>query len=198
MNLSKLFVLFLMLCSSGLVANTSKVSVARSSIGWYGSKVVGGSHEGMLKIKSGEVKFNGKKVPQSAMIVVDMKSMTNTDLTDKKWNKKLVGHLKSDDFFSTEKHPEATIKAKSFKLIGKNEYQVDGSLTIKGIEKPINFSAVALKKSGKIAGARAEIKFDRTLYNIKYGSGKFFQNLGDKMIADEVKVNANLVLETAI
>jgi len=37
------------------------------------------------------------------------------------------------------------------------------------------------------------IQFDRTEYGIKYGSGKFFENLGDKTIKDKVSLQVTLV-----
>jgi len=41
-----------------------------------------------------------------------MKTIVDEDLTDPAWNKKLIGHLSSDDFFSTEKFPKANLVVK--------------------------------------------------------------------------------------
>ena len=68
-----------------------------------------------------------------------------------------------------------------------NTYQVTADLTIKGKTAPVSFDAVATKES-----ATAKVTFDRTKYDIKYGSGKFFQGLGDKMINDEVQLDVTL------
>ena len=39
------------------------------------------------------------------------------------------------------------------------------------------------------------LKFDRTKFNMKYGSGSFFKNLGDKMINNEIKIDYVVALE---
>jgi polyisoprenoid-binding protein YceI len=65
-------------------------------------------------------------------------------------------------------------------------------LTIKGKTKAIKFIAQYSKpdNKNKLVGS---FKFNRLDYGIKYGSGKFFAGLGDKMIHDEVVVNFDLV-----
>lgn len=168
-----------------------------SNLEWVGKKVVGGSHEGTLAIKSGSIHFT-KQQPTKAEVVVDMKSLLNTDLKDAEWNQKLVGHLHSDDFFATAIHPVAKIVVTSFKGQGKGQYKMNGLLTIKGVTKPIAFNGQMIKKSGAITSINAQLQFDRTLYNVKYGSGKFFSNLGDKMISDMVAVKVNLKLKKPI
>ena len=40
----------------------------------------------------------------------------------------------------------------------------------------------------------ANIVVDRTKYNVRYGSGSFFDNLGDKTIYDEFKLKVNLLV----
>jgi len=60
-------------------------------------------------------------------------------------------------------------------------------LTIKGITHPVEFEA---KQTGNKFSA--VISVDRTLYNVRYGSGKFFSNLGDNMISDEFTLEVEL------
>ncbi|MFM2285794.1 MAG: hypothetical protein RLZZ543_1291 [Bacteroidota bacterium] len=116
------------------------------------------------------------------------------------FNAKLLGHLKSDDFFSVEKNPEAQfeivkVEAASDAASGNNS-TVTGNLTIKGIAKSITFPANITIEPAQLT-AKAEFNIDRTEWDIKYGSGKFFQDLGDKMINDEFTVKFNLTAKTA-
>ncbi|MEZ4742955.1 MAG: YceI family protein [Bdellovibrionota bacterium] len=168
-----------------------------SKVSWEGSKVIGSKHHGTLKVKDGSIVFE-KQVPTSAVVVVDMTSIVNTDLTDPKWNAKLVGHLKSDDFFSVKKFPESKLDIKTFEKITAEKYRLKGELTIKGITKPVELTATTVKKDGAVVTINSELVFDRTDFSIKYGSGKFFQNLGDKMISDMVKVNVSLNLKKPV
>src|SRR6478609_7649535 len=86
------------------------VDTAKSIIKWTGKKVTG-KHNGSIKIQSGELKVVNNVVT-GGTITIDMKSIVNEDLTDKESNQKLIGHLKSPDFFDVEKHPTATFEIK--------------------------------------------------------------------------------------
>ncbi|TAH27532.1 MAG: YceI family protein [Cytophagales bacterium] len=176
-------------------SNTGKVYVAdinKSSVAWLGKKVTG-SHDGMIKLSSGSLSFDGKTI-SDASFEIDMNSMTCKDITDETYNGKLIGHLKNDDFFSTDKFPKATFVLKSAKAKGINTFDITGDLTIKGISKSVTFPAT-VKMSGKSLTAQAKINVDRTLYDIKYGSGSFFDNLGDKAIDNIFTLDVNLVTE---
>jgi polyisoprenoid-binding protein YceI len=164
---------------------TVQVDPAASKIVWLGKKVTG-QHTGEVKISEGALSFDGAEF-KSANFTVDMTTITNTDLTDAEYNKKLVGHLNSDDFFATDKNKTANIVTKSVTKIKDNTYKVTGDLTIKGKTAPVTFNADVTR-----AGATAVVTFDRTKYDIKYGSGQFFQGLGDKMINDEVQLTVTL------
>lgn len=151
-----------------------------SSLEWIGKKVTG-QHAGTIAIKEGSLKVeNG--VVKGGEITIDMTTITVTDL-EGEYKGKLEGHLNSPDFFDTKNHEIAILKINSTKKTKGNVHTVKADLTIKGITKAIEFPATIEVKDGKLA-AYAEINIDRTLYDIKYGSGKFFEGLGDKMIED--------------
>lgn len=164
---------------------TSKVDTKSSFINWTGKKVVG-SHEGTIKLTGGELTFSAGKLT-GGNFTIDMKSMENTDMKGG-GAEKLMGHLHSDDFFSTANHPTSTLKITNV-VANDGGYDIKGDLTIKGITKPISFSATA----GQYL-ANADITVDRTIYDIKYGSGSFFENLGDKAIDNDFTLKVNLVL----
>ena len=167
-------------------AQTSqKVDVAGSKINWVGKKVTG-QHEGTINLKEGNLIFNGKKLV-GGNFVVDMNSINTTDLKAGEGKEKLDGHLKADDFFGVEAHPTAALTFKSIGAKSKNTYTVNADLTIKGITKPITFDIVVNKNV-----AVAKLAVDRTKYDIKYGSGSFFEGLGDKTISDNFDLTVNL------
>lgn len=176
-------------------ATAYKVEASQSNLEWNGKKVTG-EHSGNITISKGEILVNGNKIV-GGNVLIDMTSITNTDLTDQNYNQKLVGHLKSEDFFSAEKHPTGTFKIKSVTPIkgaaaGAANYTVNGDLTIKGITNPISFPATVSVKNGE-ASAMGTATLDRTKWDIKYNSKSFFPNIADKAIYDDFTVKFNIV-----
>jgi polyisoprenoid-binding protein YceI len=168
------------------------VNTEKSNIDWKGEKVTG-EHTGTIKISNGTLELKDGKL-KGGEFVIDMTSLENTDL-DGEYKGKLEGHLKSDDFFGVAKFPEATLKIKSVKETAKNGvYNVTADLTIKGITNPITFTATLINTDGVIV-ANTNIIVDRSKYDVRYGSGSFFDNLGDKTIYDEFTLSVNLVTQ---
>lgn len=166
------------------------MDTAATKMEWFAAKVTG-KHNGTLKIKSGELKVQGGKL-SAGMFTMDMKSIKVLDITDAKSNSDLTGHLNSKDFFDTEVNPEATFELVSAEPIANAaadapNYNLKGNLTIKGISKAIAFPA-KVKISEDAVNASAEFPIDRTEWDIKYGSGKFFKDIADKAINDNFDV----------
>tara|TARA_R110002072_G_scaffold64203_2_gene159294 strand:+ start:140462 stop:141040 length:579 start_codon:yes stop_codon:yes gene_type:complete len=172
--------------ASGKVS-TMKVDVKSSKIDWLGKKVTG-KHNGTVKLKSGEVVLDGDKI-KSGNIVVDMTTIKVLDLQGE-WAQKLVGHLNSGDFFKVGEFKTASFSITKANKTGKNTYKVEGNLKIKDISKK---QTVTLKRKGN--SFSGDLVFDRTDYNVKYGSGKFFTDLGDKMIHDKVSLGLDINLK---
>lgn len=171
--------------------DTYKVDTQKSLIEWTGKKVLG-AYTGELKLASGSI-TTSSQVPSKGGFVIDMTSLSNTDITDAESKGKLLGHLKSEDFFSVDKFPSAQFAVTKFTPAGAGKVNVSGTLTIKGISNPINFQA-AYTVSGNTFTAQAQnVKVDRTKYSIKYGSKSFFESIGDKAIDDEFILNISLV-----
>lgn len=157
-----------------------------SSVKWTGKKKVG-EHYGKVKVDSGNVVFNKKGDISSAEIKIDMTEITCDDLSGE-MNKKLVGHLKNEDFFHVDKHNFAHFKTTKVEKIADSKYKLIGDMTIKGKTNPAEI--IGLYTKGKKHHVfKGQMKFDRTEYGIKYGSGNFFTDLGDKMILDEVSLD---------
>jgi len=167
--------------SAPVFAQSYQVDTNASTIKWTGKKVTG-SHHGTIAFKEGNLEVKDNQLTGGSL-VVDMTTIKNLDLTDPDWNQKLIGHLRSDDFFGVEKYPVSRLVIKKVESKGGTLYHVTGDLTIKGITKPVEFDS-NISVNGNKLQATGTMPVDRTKYGIKYGSGSFFSNLGDKMIDD--------------
>jgi polyisoprenoid-binding protein YceI len=156
------------------------ISTEVSSVEWIGEKVAG-KHNGTISIKEGSLHLHNGHLT-AGKVVINMETITCSDL-EGEWSQKLVGHLNSPDFFDVSNHKTSLLEITSVVAKEGNIHTISGNLTIKGISKPISFPANIEWKDNKFA-AYATVEVDRTLYDIKYGSGQFFDNLGDKMIKD--------------
>jgi len=165
------------------------VNVESSTVKWIGSKI-SENHEGSINIVKGALSIDHGKLA-GGVVTIDMNSIKTTDMSEK-YNKKLDSHLKNEDFFNVEEFPFATITIlKAVKIEG-NMYRVTADLTIKGITNQIGFYT-DIKIRGAHYQATANIKIDRTKWNIKYNSGSFFKDLGDKIILDEIEFDVFLL-----
>lgn len=176
---------------NAIYAQSYKIDVTNSTLKWHGKKVTG-EHFGNIGLKDGILLLDNDQI-SGGKFIIDMTSITNTDLTDAGYNAKLVGHLKSDDFFGVEKHPEALLEIIKSSAFKNNVATIDGNLTIKKIKHPVTFTVT---KDGNAYSA--EIVVDRSKYDVRYGSGSFFDNLGDNMIYDEFTMNVKIMLTQAI
>lgn len=167
--------------------STKTVDVEKSTITWVGSKLTGSSHQGTIKLKSGNLLFENNSF-SGGEFVMDMSSINTTDLKGSK-KAKLEKHLKSDDFFGIQKHTEASFVITKVILADENgSYNITGNLTVKGVSKESAFK-VKLSESG----LTGKLTIDRSLFNIRYGSGSFFENLGNRAISNDFTLDLQLV-----
>lgn len=161
-----------------------------SKVLWTATKLTG-DHTGGLPVKSGAIVLSDADL-KTAQITLDMTGITCLDIDDAGTNAKFVGHLKGADLFDVENHPEASFTTTAVEKIadaapGKPNYRITGDLTIKGIMLPNTFVCL-FWMDGKSARAAANLTFDRAKYDIKYRSGTFFPDIGDKAISDTVSL----------
>jgi len=174
---------------AALSTQAADLDLSKSEISWVGKKaVVDSKHLGNVKMKSGSLEMKDGKLT-GGEVVVDMNTINTTDL-EGKWKTKLEGHLKNDDFFKVDKYPTATFKATSVKAQGKDNYKVTGDMKI--LNKTNSVDIVLTQKGKSFTG---DLTIDRTKWDLKYGSGSFFDDLGDKAIADEIALKLNLVIK---
>jgi polyisoprenoid-binding protein YceI len=175
-------------------ASALSVDPSKSTLTWNAKKV-GGEHSGNVKIAKGVINVESDKLV-GGNFVMDMTSITDTDITNETFNKKLTDHLKSEDFFSVEKHPSSTFKITKVAPIanakaGEANYTITGDLTIKGITNPVTFPAV-VKVSGNSAEATAKFDVDRTKWDIKYRAA-IIGTAADKIIEDTFTIDLKVV-----
>lgn len=187
--MNKLFILAVLFSFPVFGGSSFKVDAKESKLGWVGKKVVG-QHNGELLLKSGELTFEGDAL-KGGEFTIDMTSIKVLDLTDPKYNSDLTGHLKSDDFFSADKFPEAKFKLTKVKKLADGTWEAKGPMTIKGISNEITVPLKVDVKDGVLV-ATGKTVLDRTKWNVKFRSGKFFQDLGDKLIYDNFDIEVSL------
>ena len=123
----------------------------------------------------------------SGEFTVDMTSLSVEDLKgDRK--KRLEGHLSSDDFFSIQKFQTAHLRVLGSSSLENGSFKANGELTIKDITHPVEFTITKNDDNN----FNANLTFDRSKYDVKFRSSTFFENLGDKLIDDEIDLEVSL------
>lgn len=171
---------------------TVSVNTEASVINWKGYKVLG-SHNGTIKLSSGELQMQDGQL-KGGSFVIDMGTINCLDL-EGGGKGKLEGHLKSPDFFGVATYPTATFNITEIVSRGTpGSYKITGDLTIKETTKSVRFNANITEEDGQRI-ATGSVEIDRSDFDIRYGSGSFFDNLGDNTIYDEFDLDIRLVLK---
>jgi polyisoprenoid-binding protein YceI len=171
---------------TNLQGQTKILNLNLSEIKWVGKEITTKTHFGSLNFKKGNISID-KDLITAGEFIVDMKSLKNEDLSGGSKDY-LEKHLRSDDFFGVEQHPTASLKITSVKKVEGENHLVVGDLKIKGITNQVIFDIILNEK-----GATAELIFDRSKYGVKFRSSSFFDELGDKLIYDDIELKVNLV-----
>jgi len=170
-------------------SQTFKIISTRSKIDWVGRKITG-AHNGTIEVKEGELILNDGKLA-TGKFIVDTSSIKILDIADPITNAQFAGHLASNDFFSVEKYPEATLEITSV-----SGNHIEGNLTIKGITRSVSFDA-AVNVDGDTLIATGKLTIDRTKYEMKFRSGNFFKDLGDTLIYNDFELNVTITAKAA-
>jgi len=172
------------------------LDVGESRVEWIGRNLLN-KHEGSLALKAGYLDFDGTTIT-GGEVVLSMREIHCADLTGTPLHDVLIAHLRSDDFFDTERFPEARVVLRSAQFDptaapGGQNMSVEADLTLKGVTAPVNFTASAgLDVDGRPA-AQASFAFDRTQWGVLYGSGKFFHRLAGHLVNDLIEIQLRLV-----
>ena len=167
-------------------AQSLTADTAQSNIRWYGEELTGKTHFGNLSFKAAQIEVQDGVIT-GGNFIVDMSSLSVEDLSGG-GKTKLEDHLRSDNFFSVYKNPEAKLKITQKAKVESGVQKLYGELSIKGIQHPIDFTMTF----GDNNSALAQLTFDRSKYNVRFRSGSFFENLGDKLILDDIRLEVSL------
>mgnify|MGYP001193460905 FL=1 len=172
-------------------AGTYSLLIDDSELSWIGTELSTKTHTGTIDFTDGTIVVDSDNTI-SGNVKINMSTINVTDLQGRS-KEMLERHLRSSDFFEVESYSEAKFSfiSKSFDKLS-NQISFVGDLTIKDITNPISFNATLLETSPFLK-AKAVLSFDRSKYNVRFRSGNFFENLGDKLILDDIDVNIRLV-----
>ena len=172
-------------------AGTYSLLIDDSELSWIGTELSTKTHTGTIDFTDGTIVVDSDNTI-SGNVKINMSTINVTDLQGRS-KEMLERHLRSSDFFEVESFSEAKFSfiSKSFDKLS-NQISFVGDLTIKDITNPISFNATLLETSPFLK-AKAVLSFDRSKYNVRFRSGNFFENLGDKLILDDIDVNIRLV-----
>lgn len=184
-----LFAVFSLAFTNPAAVESYSVDTQNSKVAWVGYKVTG-KHNGSVAVKEGSLDFQDGQL-KGGSFAIDMTTIKVLDLTGE-YAGKLEGHLKSDDFFGVNSYPTATFTITKVVPQGPGKYKVLGDLKIKETTKEIKFTANVAEEDGNQV-ANAKITIDRSDFDVRYGSGSFFDNLGDNTIYDEFELEVSLV-----
>lgn len=166
---------------------------AQSTVAWSASKTLIANYvdHGTIAIDGNSFTLANGEIT-AGNLNIDMNTISVANTGKNAGMEALAKHLKSADFFDVAQFPTATFVVTSVSKTDDTHVVVNGDLTIKGITQPISFPA-ELGLENEAIRLRAEFQLDRTLWQIKYGSGKFFQDLGDKIIDDMFTLKLDIV-----
>lgn len=158
------------------------IDTSKSSVKWTGYHLAKSyEHNGNVSIKSGSLEISKGKIT-GGTVVIDMTTISNSDLEGGKKGK-LEGHLKSDDFFAVEKHPEAKLE-----IIKVKGNKTSAKITIRGIAEDISFDLTNVKVTDDMVSASAVLKVDRTKHEVSYG-----WTLENAMLSNKFQLEVNII-----
>ena len=169
---------------------TINLNTSASSIKWIGSKVKS-QHEGNIDFSKGHLIINDGKLT-GGEFVIDMTTITCTDIEDEKYQNKLVDHLKDPDFFDVDNFKTSKVKITKVKYLDDNLYSIECDLTIKDITNAINFDAIVEIKGDQFY-SKATIIVDRTKWGINYKSTKSIEAVSKSLILDDFQIDLYLL-----
>jgi polyisoprenoid-binding protein YceI len=196
----KLLITVFLLSFAGLKQHSGNeiqyhIDQSKSKLNWTGYYLFSfGEHFGSIDIQEGSLTTKDGQLT-GGKVTINMKSI---DTLDKGFEGKddLAEHLKGSDFFDSEKYTTSVLEITGTKPIADaqpNQPNVDitGMLTLKGIRQAITFPAEVNIQDKQLI-AKARFKIDRTKWDVKYNSGKYFSDIGDGAISDAIGLSFDI------
>lgn len=170
-----------------------------SQIEWEGSKLTG-NHTGYLNIAKGYINLNENNEIAGGEFVIDMKTITVTDLQEGEGKNRLEGHLKGTvegqegDFFNVNKYPTGSFVVTGME-VAEGKTWLSGNLTLKEITRNVKFPVNVSLDDERLILQSEEFAIDRTEWDINFRSRSVFPNVGDLVIFDDIKLQVYLEAE---
>ena len=181
----------------------------KSRFVWNGGLKFGPkTHNGKLRLLNGNIFLDQQSI--SGDVVINMLSLNNSELVGTS-SERLVGHLRSADFFDVEQYPTAKLSIKKSKVIeklndGRYKMLIDGDMTVKSKTNSISFEAI-IDLDSDVKTANGVLIFNRNDFDVQYRSEmhlddpKSFWNklqttrdtAKDKVINEEIEIRFNVV-----
>ena len=164
-----------------------------SVVHWRGTKP-GGEHDGVVDVTEGKVMVDNGTITGGSF-TIDLNSIENHDL-EGDMNARLVGHLKSEDFFHTEEYPNAVFQIVSVEAKEamapeggvKPTHEITGNLAMRGVTKSITFPAAITVTGNKVEAKTNEFAINRTLWGVNFKSKTVFAEFKDDFIGDMINL----------
>jgi K(+)-stimulated pyrophosphate-energized sodium pump len=172
-----------------LFSGNIELSQKNTTANWMARKVTG-RHVGNVPVQ-GVIRMDNNLVTMGEL-TIDLSQMTVTDIQDAKSRQDFLDHMASPDFFDVAKYPTAKLVITNAAR-GNNNEAFKGELTIKEITNPVQ-GIYLIRKSPEGAKLQGSLTFDRTDYDMVFRSGSVFEDLGDKLIYDDVSIGFEILL----
>jgi polyisoprenoid-binding protein YceI/rhodanese-related sulfurtransferase len=172
-----------------------RVDLENSYLHWHGRNLLN-SHHGSIAISDGSVEIQGGQLVD-ATLEIDFTKIHCDDLSGSEWHDVLIAHLESDDFFDTELFPQGAFQLTSADHIdelnsGAHNLKIEGDLTMRGQTQPVSIVAACGVTDDSTPALQARFEIDRTLWGMRYGSGKFFSRLAGHLVNDHIELSLKI------
>ena len=184
-----IFAIFFVMVTS-LTASSQinwKIDAAHSNVLFTVSHMVISEVTGSFREFDATLTQTGNDLTGSKLTAKIMVNSINTD------NEGRDKHLRSADFFETEKYPEITFLSKSFEKVGDNKYKITGDLTMHGITKTV---VLDVKYNGQMtdpwgntkAGFKAVTNINRKDFGLTWNKTL---DAGGLLVGEDISININ-------
>ena len=169
-------------------AEVYKIDTAHSSVTFSIRHLVS-RVQGRFRTFKGEINLDKDNLAASSVTAeIDA---TTIDTANENRDK----HLKSDDFFKTEKNPKITFVSTGVTAQGKDKLAVTGNLTMAGVTKPVTLDVTIggfmpdMRPGGQRAGFEAKGKVNRQDFGIIWNKTL---DAGGVVLGEDVEITINV------
>lgn len=174
-----LFALLLAFAPVGLAADWTMQP--GSTLG-FSSRQQGEAFEGSFGKFAPQIRFDPKKLAESRFDVAIQLASASTRNAER--DEMLLG----DEFFGAAKLPQARYVATKFRALGGNRYAADGTLSLRGLSRPVTLTFTWTAGATPVLAGEAVVK----RLEFKVGTGDWADTT---VLPNEVKVKTRLLLK---